>query len=183
MSFAFKRLLMRIKKQNGEKEYRLANGLKVGKNTSIYSWEGLDGNWLWLISIGDNTVISSHVTVLAHDASPCIVGCHTKLGLVKIGNNCFIGANSTVLCGTTIGDNVIVGAGSVVSSSLESGYVYAGNPVRKICSIEEYQAKHHAANIERPDLSRIRRWDDWNNSTESEKQKMIDLLSDGFGYI
>lgn len=41
-----------------------------------------------------------------------------------------------------IGSNIIVGAGSVITSNLESNYVYAGNPARKIHRIEDYLLKH-----------------------------------------
>lgn len=166
-----------------EKKYRLDKGMKVGTNTDIYSWEGIDGNWPWLISIGNDTVISSNVSILAHDASTCKVGCRTKLGLVSIGNNCFIGTKSTILCNVTIGDNVIVGAGSVVTHNLESGYVYAGNPATKICTFEEYKKKHEKSNQNRPFLGTIRKWDDWNNASVEEKEEMKKLLSDGCGYI
>lgn len=149
----------------------------------VFRGGGVDANWPWLISIGDNTTISSGVTILAHDASPCKVGCHTKLGRVRIGNNVFIGARSVVLCDTIIGDNVIVGAGSVVSQNLESGFVYAGNPAKKLCSMSEYREKHQAQNESHPDLSLIRKWDDWKNASSEEKQLMIDLLESGCGYI
>ena len=51
---------------------------------------------------------------------------------ITIGNDCWFGGNVIVLPGVTIHDNVVVGAGSVVTHDLESGYVYAGNPVKKI---------------------------------------------------
>ena len=61
---------------------------------------------------------------------------------IRIGNNVFIGANVTILPGTTIGNNCIIGAGSVVKGICEDNYVYAGNPARKIISIDEYIKKH-----------------------------------------
>lgn len=178
-----KRVLSRFLKRETEQEYRLNRGLKVGENTAIYSWEGIDANWPWLISIGSNTTISSNVTILAHDASTCKVGCRTKLGRVHIGDNCFIGARSVVLCDVHIGDNVIVGAGSVVTSNLEGGYVYAGSPARKICSIEKYKEKYTKLNETRPYFAEIHKWNEWNNSTEEERQQMKDLLADGCGFI
>lgn len=59
-----------------------------------------------------------------------------------IGNNVFIGANTTILPGSEIGDNCIVGAGSVVRGKLETGYVYSGNPCVKICCIEHFAKKY-----------------------------------------
>ena len=157
--------------------------MKVGENFECYSWEGLDGGWPWLISIGDNVTISSNVNILAHDASTCHVGCHTKLGRVSIGNNVFIGAKATVLCNVAIGDNVIVGAGSVVTKNLDSGFVYAGNPARKICTTDEYRIKSERLVERRPYLAEIRKWDDWKNANQEEKEQMLKLLEDGCGFV
>lgn len=54
---------------------------------------------------------------------------------INIGNDCWIGGNVTILPGVTIHDNVIVGAGSVVTHDLDSGAIYAGNPAKKIRDI------------------------------------------------
>ncbi len=54
-----------------------------------------------------------------------------------IGNNVYIASNSTVIGGITIGDNTIIGAGSVVTKSLSGNGIYAGNPVRFIKHIED----------------------------------------------
>ena len=56
---------------------------------------------------------------------------------ITIGNNCWIGGNVTILPGVTIHDNVVVGAGSVVTKDLESGAIYVGNPARKLRDITE----------------------------------------------
>ena len=54
---------------------------------------------------------------------------------INIGNDCWFGGNVTILPGVTIHDNVVVGAGSVVTHDLESGAIYAGNPAKKIRDI------------------------------------------------
>ena len=51
---------------------------------------------------------------------------------VKVGNNCFVGYGSILLPGVTIGDEVIVGAGSVVTKDVPSNSIVAGNPARVI---------------------------------------------------
>lgn len=61
--------------------------------------------------------------------------------LLEIGNNVFLGWGCTVLAGTIIEDNVIIGAGAVVSGKVEKNSVYAGNPAKKIMSISEYRKK------------------------------------------
>jgi acetyltransferase-like isoleucine patch superfamily enzyme len=48
----------------------------------------------------------------------------------RVGRRAAIGSNATVLCGVTIGDNAIIGAGSVVTSDVPNNAVVAGNPAR-----------------------------------------------------
>ena len=49
---------------------------------------------------------------------------------MKIGRNCWIGANVTILPGVTIGDGCVIGAGSVVTRSIPGNSFAAGNPCR-----------------------------------------------------
>ena len=79
-------------------DYCFAHGFTAGKNFQYNSGYPIDANWPWLISIGDNVTLSSNVRILAHDASTVKAGAHTKIGIVRIGNNVFIGADSVVLC-------------------------------------------------------------------------------------
>ena len=53
----------------------------------------------------------------------------------------FFGAGSIIMLDTRIGDNVIIGAGSVVTKDCDTGYVYVGNPARKLCSVDDYVTK------------------------------------------
>ena len=63
------------------------------------------------------------------------------VGCIEIMDNVFIGTQTTILFDVRIGSNVIIGANSLVNKDLEGGYVYAGNPVRKICSFDEFVNK------------------------------------------
>ena len=56
---------------------------------------------------------------------------------IVIGEGCFIGANSIILKGTTLGKNVIVGAGSVVCGSFPDNVIIAGNPARVVKENED----------------------------------------------
>lgn len=163
-------------------DYCFANGFKAGKNFKYYSGYPIDANFPWLISVGDDVMLASNVRILAHDASTGKAGAHTKIGIVKIGNNVFIGADSIVLCNTRIGDNVIIGAGSVVTKDVPDNSVYAGNPAQYICSFEEYREKH-MTNLETHPIFNQRRWDDWKNSTDEEKEEMRKKLENTFGYL
>ena len=62
-------------------------------------------------------------------------------GEVAIGNNVFIGMNTIILRGVHIGDNVVIGAGSVVSKDCAENGVYAGSPAKFIMSINDYYEK------------------------------------------
>ncbi len=108
-----------------------------------------DGNNYSLISIGRNTTISMQTVFLTHDYSIAkglkTIGIEKKarfLRPVKVGENCFIGARSFLLPGTEIGNNVIVGAGSVVRGKVPDNVIVSGNPAVVICSIEEWARKH-----------------------------------------
>ena len=78
------------------------------------------------IHIGDDTYIASGTRVLAHDY------CLKKHGDTRIGRKCLIGADAIILCGVNIGDEVIVGAGSVVTKDVPAHCIVAGNPARII---------------------------------------------------
>ena len=56
---------------------------------------------------------------------------------VHIGKNCWLGAGVVVLPGVTIGDNVVVGAGSVVTKDLPSNVVAVGNPCKVLREVNE----------------------------------------------
>lgn len=163
-------------------EYCLEHGFKAGKNFKYNSGYPIDSNWPWLISVGDNVTLSSNVKLLAHDASTALTDVHTKIGIVKIGNNVFIGAGSIVLCNTRIGDNVIVGAGSVVTKDIPSNSVYAGNPAVFICTFEEYKEKHQESQKNHP-IFREHTWQQWPNASEDERTAMREKLEHTFGYL
>lgn len=124
------------------------NGANIGDGCVFYKPNTIliDLTSLEFINIGNNVQITDGVKILAHDYSYSVVAnLYNEIFRPQkqtiIGNNVFIGMNTIVLMGSNIGDNVIIGAGSVVHGKLDSNYVYAGNPAKKICSIEEYKNK------------------------------------------
>lgn len=119
----------------------IKRGMKVGNNFNRQQGCYLDPTHCWLISIGNNVTFSIRVTVLAHDASCKNLIGYTKIGKVSIGNNVFIGANSTILPGISVGSNCIVGANSIVTRDIPDNTVVAGNPARMICSVDDYKIK------------------------------------------
>lgn len=118
-------------------------GISIGKNTHIFS--DISGGEGFLISIGDDVTISNNVSFITHDASIShyIDNVTDIFGEITIGNNCFIGMNTTILPGVEIADNCIIGAGSVVTKSIkEEGTVWAGNPAKKICMVGILKEKY-----------------------------------------
>jgi maltose O-acetyltransferase len=55
---------------------------------------------------------------------------------IRIGSDCWIGGGAIILPGVTIGDETVVGAGSVVTKDLPSGVLAAGNPCRVIRPVD-----------------------------------------------
>ena len=116
-------------------------GMTVGKNFSRQTGVILDPSHCWLIEIGNNVTMAPRVHVLCHDASTKQFIGYTKLGSVTIGNNVFIGAETVVLPGVTIGNNVVIGANSTVTHDVPDNCIVVGSPARVLCSIDEWISK------------------------------------------
>jgi maltose O-acetyltransferase len=86
------------------------------------------------IRIGRDCQLAMSVTIITsfHGVGPEGVSRERESAPVTIGDRCWLGANVTVLPGVTIGDDVVVAAGAVVSRDLPSGAVYGGVPARRI---------------------------------------------------
>ena len=92
------------------------------------------------IYVGDHTMIGPNCTLCtaAHPISPELREGGYQYNLpVRIGKNCWLGANVTVLPGVTIGDNTVIGAGSVVTKDLPANVVAVGVPAKVIREITE----------------------------------------------
>jgi Acetyltransferase (isoleucine patch superfamily) len=172
-----------LEKLRGETSTRklIKMGLTVGKNFNRKQGCIIDYSHCWLIKIGDNVGLAPRVHILAHDASTKSYLNYTKIGLVEIGNNVFIGAGSIILPNVKIGDNVVIGAGSVVSKDIPSNSLAAGNPAHVITSTTEYIEKHKEAMKESPVYDM--RWTTQYNITNSQKDEMIRSLKNGIGYV
>ena len=110
---------------------------------SVY-FDGIDYDH---ITLGDQVIISSHVSLLTHDHS-ISTALRAAYGTVlrpvplvrgiTIGDNCFIGRSALLLPGCTIGDNVIVGAGSVVRGEVPDNSIVVGNPATVVGNTIEW---------------------------------------------
>lgn len=86
------------------------------------------------VRIGEGTLFGPNACVYDHDHAHDLSGVRYELtsAPVVIGKRCWIGANATITKGVSIADGVIVGAGSVVTSSLREPGIYAGTPARLV---------------------------------------------------
>jgi acetyltransferase-like isoleucine patch superfamily enzyme len=94
-------------------------GVKIGENVDILN-SLIDGGHGALISIGNNVTITG-VRILSHDASTKKFLGYSKVGLVEIGDNVFIGQGSIILPNTKIGNNVIIGCGAKILGNITIG--------------------------------------------------------------
>lgn len=92
-----------------------------------------------LVTIGNNTMLGPNVQI--YTASHPLEYKARNSGVefakpITIGNNVWIGGNATICPGVTLGDNVVVGAGSVVTKSFPDDVFIAGNPAKVIRNID-----------------------------------------------
>lgn len=78
------------------------------------------------IFIDEYSYLAGGCIIFAHDM------CRSMKGETHIGKRCFIGARAIIMCGVTIGDEVIVGSGAIVTKDVPSNCIVAGNPARII---------------------------------------------------
>jgi acetyltransferase-like isoleucine patch superfamily enzyme len=113
---------------------RLTLGDRVGISGSII----VVGN---SVQIGEDTILGAGCMVLDNDFHAPGLGFswlteYSKNSKpVKIGRGCFIGARSLILKGVTLGDRVVIGAGSVVTKDIPAYSIAAGNPARIVGTI------------------------------------------------
>lgn len=147
--YKFKMKLLPFKMKAGQFEYILRkSGIKIGKGTIFYNPETMqiDRSRPYLLEIGEYCKITAGTIILTHDYSRSVI--RRVYGEIVgegrktiIGDNVFIGMNSIILMGSHIGNNVVIGAGSVVSGIVPDNVVVAGNPARVVCSLDEFYKK------------------------------------------
>ncbi len=126
-------------------------GVRIGRRTYCIAPKTvqIDTTRPELLEIGEHVFIHKGTIILTHDwASWCFVEKYNEFipahSKVKIGNNVWFGENVTVMPGVTIGNNVIVGIGSIVTKSIPANSVAVGIPARVVCTIDEYFEKRKA---------------------------------------
>ena len=99
------------------------------------------------IFVGDYTMFGPNVTisVAGHPIAPELRGKNvTQFNIpVHIGKNCWLGAGVIVLLGVTIGDNSVIGAGSVVTHDIPANVVALGTPCRVVREINDRDREYY----------------------------------------
>ncbi len=99
------------------------------------------------VRIGDNAMLGPNVAIYTagHPIHPKTRNSGYEYGEpVTIGNNVWIGGNACIMPGVTIGDNAVIGAGSVVTHDIPANVVAVGNPCRPIREITEADRDFYA---------------------------------------
>tara|TARA_B110000908_G_C10088699_1_gene372954 strand:+ start:201 stop:746 length:546 start_codon:yes stop_codon:yes gene_type:complete len=145
-------------------------GAKIGTNCRVYTRNF--GSEPWLIEIGNNVTVTSEVTILTHDGSTCLFndknGRRFLFQKTVIKNNVFIGVKSIIMPGVVIEDNVIIAAGSVVTKSVPSGVIVAGNPAKIIGDYDINKSKVLSSYLSELDI----------DYTKTYKERILEVVDE-----
>jgi len=111
--------------------------MQIGDNTWIGPFTSLDGSGG--LRIGGNCSISSGVRILTHDTVKWALSGGKQdyeYSPVTIGDSCFIGVNTIILRGTSIGNHCLIGACSLVNQDIPDGSIVVGSPAKIIGRVE-----------------------------------------------
>jgi maltose O-acetyltransferase len=166
---AARRVLARIRR-DADLETSTQQGLRIGANVHVSSGTYLGSVCPWLLSIGDNVTIGSSVTIPCHDNSMKGHLGYTKVAPVAIGRRGYVGAHSIILPGVTVGDDAIIGAGSVVRADVAARVVVVGNAAEVVATTEQFAARHAARLADGP------RWDEIEHQGNGVSPRLIDEM-------
>ena len=119
--------------------------ISVGRGTYInFNCNFVDDG---LITIGEKVMFGPAVTIatVGHPINPDMRE-YMYTDHVRICDNCWIGANVTICPGVTIGENTVIGAGSVVTKDIPANCIAVGNPCRVVRTINENDEMYYYKN-------------------------------------
>lgn len=125
----------------------------------------------YLITVGSHCQLTT-CKIFTHGGGNVLRRDHPDFdcfGKVVIGDYVYIGDSALIMPGVTLGDNVLVAAGSVVTKSVPSGKVVAGNPARIVGTIEEYYERNKFYDVHTKNLD-----------AESKREYLKNLSQDYF---
>ncbi len=120
-------------------------GAQIGSGVFFGPDVHIEHEFAPLLIIEDGVVLARGVSIFLHDSSlNNVLGAPLRFGHVILRKCCYIGANTTILCGVEIGAYSIVGAASLVTRSIPERMVAYGQPARILGNVEDLAAKHAA---------------------------------------
>lgn len=127
-------------------------GVQIGGSVRFYGVSReMFGSEPWALTIGNNVYVTAGVQFLTHDGGTLILRQKVPdlewTAPITIGNDVYIGVRSIILPGVEVGDGVVIGAGSVVTKSIPSRSVVAGNPARVIRTLDDYLSRLEAKSL------------------------------------
>lgn len=128
-------------------------GVKVGNNCKLGGIDrGTFGTEPYLVQLGDHVELTLGVRFITHDGAVWVFRQERPdidvIAPILVGNNVFIGMNSVLLPGVTIGDNVVIAAGAVVAGTIPPNTVVGGVPAKSICPLDTYRQRAFAKAID-----------------------------------
>lgn len=171
LSRILRELRSRIEFARDPVAYHRRRGARIGERVEIIDGSiHMFGSEPYLVTIGDDVTISTGALFIPHDGGLRVIrdrnpGAYYYAPIV-VGRQAFIGAQSMILPGVTIGDRVVVGARSLVTRDVPDDTVVAGSPARPIRTIDEYAE------------ARRTEWLDTSGLDEAAKER---LLREHFG--
>jgi acetyltransferase-like isoleucine patch superfamily enzyme len=127
----------------GVAAYFRTQGATIGSGTRILT-KSL-GSEPYLVTIGDEALISSDVMFSTHDGATWVLRSELPdlavFGRITIGRRAFVGTRTVLLPGCSVGDHSVIGAGSVVNSAIPDGVVAVGVPARVVSTIDQFRER------------------------------------------
>lgn len=143
-----RRILRLYLKQTDTVKWARFIGVNVGEHTTIAS-SVIFSSEPYLITIGNYVQVTREVTFHTHGGGHVLrdlIPDFDCFGRIVVEDNVYIGSNSIILPGITIGKGSLVAAGSVVTKSVRPRTVVGGNPAKELCTIEDYFEKNKCYN-------------------------------------
>lgn len=132
-----------------EPTFRCDYGYNIHIGNNFYSNYNLIILDIAPVYIGDNVMIAPNVGIYTagHPVHPDARKSGYEYGMsIRIGNDVWIGAHTVINPGVTIGDNTVIGAGSVVTKDIPANCIAAGNPCKVIREITEADRDYYYKN-------------------------------------
>lgn len=132
-----------------KRKYATKLGVRMGKDCQILANPyKCFGSEPWLIKLGDHVDVTEDVKFFTHDGGIWVArGIDNELvnydsfKPITVGNNVMIGVRTQIMPGVTIGDNVIIGGGAIVTRDIPSNSIVGGCPARVISELPVYLDK------------------------------------------